>query len=74
MTDRAPRSDSLYVRGPVPEKRAAQQVLTAEGLQMRRFLVGCLRALLADPRGFLARLDGYLPEERKAGRPRRQRD
>lgn len=70
MADRrTTRTDSVYVPGPVPEKLPARRVLHAEGWQLREFVVACLRALLADPAGFLAGLDGHRPERRRSGRP-----
>lgn len=63
------RSDSVYVPGPVVEKKPAQQILDAEDWQLREFVVACLRALVADPAGFLASLGDYRPDRRDPGRP-----
>lgn len=64
---------NVFVRGPVDEKEPAQQLLRAERRQLKGFVIACLRALLADPKGFLAGLEGHWPEERKPGRPKSPR-
>lgn len=69
MSDRpAPRSDSVYVRGPVPEKQPAQRVLGAAGWRLSEFIIACLRALTAEPSAFLHTLEQHRPQ-RKRGRP-----
>lgn len=65
---------SIFVSGPILEKERAQQLLEAEGWQLKTFVIACLRALLYDRDALLARLDGYWPERRQPGRPKKQRD
>lgn len=74
MTDRRTTNGSLYVPGRVPEKEPAQEILKAEDWQLRQFVIACLRALVADPKTFLAGLEAHRPERRKPGRPEKQRD
>lgn len=68
------KGPDVYVRGPVPEKEPAQQVLKSEGRQLKGFVIACLRALLANPERFLAHLDGHWPEPKRAGRPPKKQE
>lgn len=70
MTDRhKDQGPDVYVRGPVPEKADAQRILAAENLQLKGFVIACLRALIADPKRFLKQLERHWPEAKHAGRP-----
>jgi hypothetical protein len=65
----ASEGPDLFVRGPVPERDDVQALLHARKLQVKGFVIACMRALLADPDRFLAQLNQYWPEKRRAGRP-----
>lgn len=62
------RDPALTIRPPAELKAAAQTALA--GREMRGFVVACLSALVSDPQGFLAQLEGHWPEKKPRGRPR----
>jgi hypothetical protein len=62
---------ALTVRPPAEVKAQAEEILKAQGVQMRAFVVACLKALAADPEAFLAGLAGHWPAPKGRGRPPR---
>lgn len=63
------RDPPLNVRPANADRLAAAAVLKANGKDMTGFVGACLRAIVANPKGFLAALDKYWPEKRERGRP-----
>jgi hypothetical protein len=64
-----PRVD---VRAPKSELDAAKEVLTGTDWSLQQVVQACLRALVADPAGFLAPLRPFYREKKRPGRPRKQ--
>ncbi|MGP3990800.1 hypothetical protein [Streptomyces sp. 3N207] len=65
------RDPALTVRPPADLKEAAQSALSARDIEIRAFVVACLKALVANPDQFLKVLTGHWPEKKPRGRPRR---
>lgn len=65
---------ALYVKAPVPEKLAAQEILRVRNRQLKGYVRACLAALIANPDQEIGRLEKHWPEEKHAGRPPKQPD
>lgn len=71
MSNSRHRDPPLTVRPPAALKTAAQEELTSRNHETKAFVVACLKALVADPDGFLAHLAEHWPAETPRGRPRK---
>lgn len=65
------REPGLTVRPPADLKARASTALSDRGKEMQAFITACLRALDADPDGFLAVLTEHWPAPKPRGRPRK---
>ncbi|GGX58155.1 hypothetical protein [Streptomyces chartreusis] len=65
------RDPGLTVRPDAALKEQATQALSARNQEMQGFVVACLNALVADPDGFLERLEEHWPADKPRGRPRK---
>ncbi|UXY32044.1 hypothetical protein [Streptomyces sp. HUAS TT20] len=65
------RDPPLTVRPPAGLKEDALKALKARDRETKAFVVACLNALVADPDGFLERLDKHWPVQTPRGRPRK---
>ncbi|GGP80238.1 hypothetical protein [Streptomyces melanogenes] len=65
------RDPPLTTRPPAALKQQATAALQAHDREMQAFVVACLTALVADPKGFLGQLADHWPPEKPRGRPRK---
>ncbi|SFW11611.1 hypothetical protein [Amycolatopsis australiensis] len=72
MPSKHANPQQLNVRPPAEDLAAAKRILSGRSREIRGFVIACLRALRADPDGFLGQLDQYWPPPGAATTSRRR--